>query len=256
MRVTSAFVHCTFVIPRHEGGDSSIRPRFAAENFRRHRVSKSLARHRRARNNESAGGGEHVALNRQENLQAPPGADAGTDPHEIVMGLHWEPSEQGARTAPVDLDALCVLFGAHARVLEIIHPGNPRNAGGSVIHTGDSRTGASSWDDERIFVFLHALPREVTAVGFMVVSATGRPFHEVRGATCHVSDHGTEHERLRIDLTRLQGYTAWCVANVARNRSGWSLAPDGHAVPEALLGELVSLVKRGKQAKHGQRAGR
>ena len=196
-----------------------------------------------------------MALNRQESLQAPPGADARTDLHEIVMGLHWDPSEQDARAAPEDLDALCVLFGAHARVLEIIHPGNPRNASGSVIHTGDSRTGTSSWDDERIFVFLHALPQAVTAVGFMVVSATGRPFHEVRGASCHVSDHGTEHERVRIDLTRLQGHTACCVANVVRTGSGWNVAPDGHALPQALLGELVSLVKRAKQAKRGERAG-
>ena len=78
--------------------------------------------------------------------------------NEIVMGLHWDPPEDGATADPADLDTLCVLFDAQGCVLEVIHPGHPRNEDSSVVHTGDSRTGASEWDDERIFVFLAALP--------------------------------------------------------------------------------------------------
>src|SRR5687767_7276576 len=66
------------------------------------------------------------------------------DPSEIVMGLHWDPPQEDAVAEPDDLDALCVLLAAQGGVVEVIHPGHPRNLDGSVVHTGDSRTGASA----------------------------------------------------------------------------------------------------------------
>ncbi len=111
---------------------------------------------------------------------------------EVVMGLHWDPPEEGVNLHPENLDALCVLFDQEQQIVEIIHPGNPRSTNGSVVHTGDSRTGASKWDDERIFVFLEALPANVTTLLFIVASATDHPIRKVRGASCHISDHATE----------------------------------------------------------------
>src|SRR5688572_2562453 len=84
------------------------------------------------------------------------------DPSQIVMGLHWDPPQEDAVGEPDDLDALCVLLDTQGGVVEVIHPDHPRNLNGSVVHTGDSRTGASTWDDERIFVFLEALPETVS----------------------------------------------------------------------------------------------
>jgi len=172
---------------------------------------------------------------------------------EIVMGLHWDAPEDRATGEPVDLDALAVLLDAGHRVLEIIHPGRARNANGSVVHTGDSTTGTSAWDDERIFVFLDALPASVAAIRFVVISATGRPFSEARGATCHVSDHSTEHELVRCDLTALEGQAACCVASVSRAPSRWSVSTGRHAADEALCADLLTLVRRGKETKPRRR---
>ncbi len=168
-------------------------------------------------------------------------ADAEPDLKEIVMGLRWDPPQEGATTEPGNLDALCALFDAQDRVLEIVHPGHPRNANGSVLHTGDSTAGASEWDDERIFVFLEALPEAVSALAFVVASANGRSFSEVPGASCHVSDRVTEREWVGLELTALGRRTAHCVATLHRNPTGWKISPDAKTVHDGLLAELLSL---------------
>lgn len=155
------------------------------------------------------------------------GATAGLK--DIVMGLHWDPPRADARADPADLDALCVLFDARDRVLEVIDPRSPRSANGSVVHTGDSHNGASHWDDERIFVFLGALPDAVQRLAFFVTSANGHAFHEVRGAQCHVSDHASEHEWLRLDLTALEGRRSHRVATLRRGAGGWTMHTEAQA---------------------------
>lgn len=175
-------------------------------------------------------------------------ADAQVDLNEIVMGLHWDPPEAGAAADPADLDALCVLFDAQGGILEVIHPGHPRNGDGSVIHTGDSRTGASTWDDERIFVFLEALPPSVAALSFVVVSTTGRAFHEIRGAFCHVSDRASEDQRLRLDLTALVGCADHAVATLRRGAAGWRMSMETQTAQDDLLPRLRTLLQDAKRA--------
>jgi stress response protein SCP2 len=146
----------------------------------------------------------------------------------VVMGLHWSPRAPGSAAAgTADLDALCVLLDAENRVLEVVDPQHPRNGNGSVIHTGDSRDGANHWDDERIFVFLEALPETVASLALCVASATGHAFHEVRGAVCHVSDHASEHEWLRLDLTALEGRRRHTVATLRRGAREWAIEAGG-----------------------------
>lgn len=145
----------------------------------------------------------------------------------VVFGLYWSaPGEEGVREdeEAADLDAWCLLLDDNDRVLEAIHPARPASADGSVVHTGDSRTGAGAWDDERVFVFLEPLPRHVAAVAFAAVSANGRPFGSVRGASCHVSDASTEAELVRVELSSLGARTEHCVAALRRSTAGWTLS--------------------------------
>lgn len=183
-----------------------------------------------------------------DEANAPDSSSPGAMPDlkEVVMGLHWTPIEAGAATEPADLDALCVVFDAHKRVMDVVYANHPRNANGSVIHTGDSRTGASEWDDERIFVFLEALPEAISSIAFIVASVAGRPFSEVRGASCHISDHATDHEWIRLQLTDLGQHTALCVATLQRDPAGWRLSRDAQAVNAALMAELLLLIGSGK----------
>jgi stress response protein SCP2 len=166
--------------------------------------------------------GINISANQQDHIYT----DAESDLKEIVMGLHWDPQQDGMSTEPENLDALCVLLDAQCRVLEVIHPGCPRSTNGSVVHTGDARTGASVWDDERIFVFLEALPAPVSTIAFVVASASGSAFSEIPGASCHVSDRMTEREWIRLELTALGRLTAHCVATLQRSPAGWKISAD------------------------------
>lgn len=163
---------------------------------------------------------------------------------EAVLGLHWDPPPEDARLPPPDLDALCVLLDAQDGLIEVIHPGRLRTADDSVIHTGDALTGASPWDDERIFVFLDALPPSVCTVAFFVVSASGHAFHDVRGAWCHLSDHASGRVWLRKDLTLLEGCLVEAVCTLRRNETDWTVSSDTPTVPVGLVAELGALQVR------------
>lgn len=144
---------------------------------------------------------------------------------EVVMGLRWDIQEhllRGHQRHP-DLDAVCVILDAQARVVEIVHPGHPRNANDSVVHTGDSRTGAKAWDDERIVVFLEPLPENAAALAFVVASASGHVFGNVPGASAHVSDAASEREYVRVDLSMYGFAVARCIATLQRTADGWRL---------------------------------
>ena len=178
-----------------------------------------------------------ICMNEIDNSLDRRGAAIGPDVTDIVMGLHWAPPATALRSpaAPANLDALCLLFAADGSLLEIVRPGQLRAANGSVLHTGDSRTGASIWDDERIFVFLRALPDAVDALTFAVVSVDGRAFCEIADASCHISDHGTDAKLLEVELTALGQATQHCVATLGRSSTGWTIQRGARYLLPAVL---------------------
>jgi tellurium resistance protein TerZ len=125
--------------------------------------------------------------------------------------------------APANLDAICELRDANGVRLEVVSPDRLCSSNGSVIHTGDSRTGASPWDDERVFVFLDALPPDVRRLDFLVASRNGRHVCEVPGASCHLSDYRTEDELLNLKLATVAPAAECLVAIVERRPAGWTL---------------------------------
>jgi len=187
-----------------------------------------------------------MQLNDPASLQGGVYADSVFDSKDIVMGLHWDPPEKGVNADVVDLDALCVLFDRRGDKLEVVYPGCPRNVNGSVIHTGDSRTGASKWDDEQIIVFTEALPETVASLAFVVASVTGHAFNAVRGACCHVSDRATEREWVRMELTALDGDTQHGIATLRRHSTGWEISAGAQFAHNKVMAEVLSLVRNGK----------
>ena len=139
----------------------------------------------------------------------------------LVYGVHWSPTPEHAE--PADLDAICELRDANGTTLEVVSPRCLSSSNGSVVHTGDSRTGASPWDDERVFVFLDALPPNVRRLDFRVASHNGRRLCEVPGASCHVSDYRTEDELLKVELTAIAPAAECLVAMLERQPAGWTL---------------------------------
>ena len=142
---------------------------------------------------------------------------------EIVMGLHWDPPRAGDNAPPADLDALCILHGRCGEIVDVISPDHPRTDNDSVVHTGNSRDGSSSWDDERIFVFLDALPPLISALTFVVRDTRDRGFAELQGAFCHLSDRITERELTRLALRPLATDSTQAIATIERSPTGWVL---------------------------------
>jgi tellurium resistance protein TerZ len=176
--------------------------------------------------------------------------DVAIDVKELVVGLRWDPAENGrhAFDPPVDLDVSCVLFDEDGRVVEIVHPRRPRNANNSVIHTGDSTTGAGRWDDESIFIFPEAVPEPVSSLTFVVAGVNGGSFDPVPRASCHVSDRVTESERLRVELNDIAPGSVHCVATLYRSESGWKIH-SGAKNPEAqarIKAEMMPLIAGAK----------
>lgn len=163
---------------------------------------------------------------------------------DLVMGLRWDnhtvcPGQQPAQHA--DLDAICVLFNTHDSRGELVHPGNTRNSNGSVVHTGDCTTGASPWDDERIFASLDALPEAVSTLAFVVRNPTGRVFGAVPNACAHLSDATTERVYLHADLQPYGSSHVHCVAILRRQSGGWHFQDRTEAGPVAVAAEFLVL---------------
>jgi stress response protein SCP2 len=149
----------------------------------------------------------------------------GFEPREIVMSLRWRAGGAG------DLDALCLLQAADGRVLEVIHPGHERNANGSVVHTGDSSALEGRWNDERIFVFLDALPCSVAKLSFVVAGADSR-MGRFSGAVCQFSDRISEQEIHWHELDARETRSSLVVATLTRCGGTWDFAAEeeaGHA---------------------------
>jgi stress response protein SCP2 len=175
-----------------------------------------------------------------------PVSEVDSDLHELVLGLHWDPPCEDSAGQVADLDAVCAVVDLGGQIVEVVHPGQPRNANGSIVHTGDARTGASEWDDERIFIFLDALPEAVSKLLFVVSSANGVPFEAIPGAQCHVSDRLSERPRVRIDLTALDGLTLHVAAIVSRGVDRWHVNTGASSGEPSMLAELRLLLRRTK----------
>lgn len=161
---------------------------------------------------------------------------------DIVMGVHWSPRSGHAEgESAANLDAMCLLLDARGEPLEVVSPTHLKNANGSVMHTGDSPTGASVWDDERVFVFSGALPETVHTAVFAVASRDGRAFAQVAGAACHVSDQQTEEQLIALKLTALGALSRYCVAALVRDGDGWLLTQDARY--DAVLDRVVAAAR-------------
>ncbi|HEX8623349.1 MAG TPA: TerD family protein, partial [Allosphingosinicella sp.] len=126
----------------------------------------------------------------------------------VTMGLGWDVRKAkgfmgmfGGGGGDIDLDASCLLFDSNRQVLDAVWFRQLRSNDGSIIHTGDNRTGAGDGDDEQIIVDLSAVPGQVTALIFTVNSFTGDTYDKIENAFCRLVDATNGQEMARYDLT-------------------------------------------------------
>ena len=152
----------------------------------------------------------------------------------VTMGLGWDVRKAkgllgmfGGGGGEIDLDASCLLFDATRQVVDAVWFRQLRSNDGSIIHTGDNRTGAGDGDDEQIHVDLAALPAAVTTLVFVVNSFTGDSFDRIENAYCRLVDATNGQEVARYDLSGSGPHTGQVMAKLSRAGGGWELKAIG-----------------------------
>jgi len=160
--------------------------------------------------------------------------EAGGALRQVVMGLGWDAIKTGglfgfgARTVAVDLDASCLMFDDSGRPADVVWFRQLHSRDGSIVHSGDNRSGAGEGDDEQIRVDLSRVPPQVSSLVFTVNSFTGQSFVQVENAYCRLLDAASGRELARFDLSVQGPHSAQIMAKVYRHNGEWKM----HAIGE------------------------
>ena len=161
---------------------------------------------------------------------------AGSSLSNVTMGLGWDVAKPKGFLGrlmgggeSIDLDASALLFDANGQLLDSVWFRQLQSKDGSVLHTGDNRTGAGEGDDEQIRVNLLRLPRSVQTVVFTVNSFTGQDFTRVENAYCRLLSGDSGPEIARFNLSSGGAHTGQVMARVYRDGGGWSMQALGTA---------------------------
>lgn len=175
-----------------------------------------------------------MAINLQKGQKISLDKEAGHALSKIVMGLGWDAKKAGGIAGSlfgggsIDLDASCLLFDEYNKVLDTVWFVQLKSRDGSVMHTGDNRTGEGEGDDEQIAVDLGRVPANVKALVFTVNSFTGQSFDSVANAYCRLIDERSGKEIARYVLSAQGAHTAQIMAKVYRHNGEWKM----HAIGE------------------------
>lgn len=188
-----------------------------------------------------------MAVSLQKGQKISLAKEAGGELNRVKLGLGWDVATQsapqksgllgklfggGVGGSSIDLDASCIMFDANKKQVDAIWFSQLQSKDGSIIHSGDNRTGAGDGDDEVINVDLSRVPSNVTALVFTVNSFTGQSFDNVANAYCRLVDANNNQEVARYDLSAQGSHTALIMAKVYRHNNEWKM----HAIGEIATG--------------------
>ncbi|CAN5367291.1 TerD family protein [soil metagenome] len=171
----------------------------------------------------------------------------------VSMGLGWDVRKSkglfgmfGGGGGDIDLDASCLMFDAAGNLVDQVWFRQLVSNDGSIVHSGDNRTGAGDGEDEKITVDLTRLPATVRSLVFTVNSFTGESFDRIENAYCRVVDSTNGRELARYDLTGSGPHTGQVMAKLVRSGDGWEMKALGdrttgrtfHDMMGAILGAL------------------
>ncbi len=175
-----------------------------------------------------------MAINLQKGQKISLDKEAGVKLTKIIMGLGWDAIKTkgflgfGSKTQEIDLDASCILFDEQGKQIDAAWFRQLKSKDGSVVHTGDNRTGAGDGDDEQIVVDLTRVPAHVKSLVFTVNSFTGQNFSQIENATCRIINASNNQEVARFNLSTLGAHNAQIMAKLYRHGDEWKM----HAIGE------------------------
>lgn len=174
---------------------------------------------------------------------------AGNTLTRVIMGLGWDAKKTAGflgffkQDQEIDLDATCVTFDAGGEVVDTVWFKQLQSKDGSIVHTGDNRTGAGDGDDEQIIVDLSKVPAHVQNLVFVVNSFTGQSFDQIQNAFCRLVDTKTEKEIARFQLSGGGGHTAQVMVRIYREGGAWQMHAIGEKSSGRTFQELLPAIK-------------
>jgi tellurium resistance protein TerZ len=164
------------------------------------------------------------------------------------MGLGWDAVKKrgffgGMKDQAIDLDASAVLYDASGTVVDQVWFKQLKSQDGSVVHTGDNRTGLGDGDDESIKVQLDRLPGNVSEIVFIVNSFTGQNFSQIENAFCRLVDETNGQEIARYELSGSGTHTAQIMAKVSRDGGGWTMTAIGAVASGRTFKDLLPAIQ-------------
>ena len=163
---------------------------------------------------------------------------------KVIVGLGWDTNRyDGAKD--FDLDTSVFLLGDNGKVgsdSDFIFYNNATGGNGSVVHTGDNRTGAGDGDDEQTNIDLNNVPAAVQRITFAITihdaEARNQNFGQVANAYVRILNGDSNEELIRYDLGEdFSIETALVVGELYRHNGEWKFS----AIGSGFQGGLASL---------------
>jgi tellurium resistance protein TerZ len=190
-----------------------------------------------------------MAVNLQKGQKISLEKEAGGALSRVTMGLGWDVAKTkgffgfgGGKGEAIDLDASVVMFDDGGRAVDVVWFRQLNSRDGSIVHTGDNRTGAGEGDDEQIIVDLRSVPPTVKSLVFTVNSFTGQDFSKVANAFCRIFDTSSNKEIARYDLSVQGSHTAQIMAKLYRHGGEWKMHAIGENANGRTFDDLMPLI--------------
>ncbi|TCP57921.1 tellurium resistance protein TerD [Tumebacillus sp. BK434] len=162
---------------------------------------------------------------------------------KVVVGLGWDTNKyDGGNDFDLDASVFCVnAAGKVNSEKDFIFYNNAKNENGSVVHTGDNRTGEGDGDDEQVVIELSSVPANVEKLAFCITiheaAARGQNFGQVSNAFARILNAESNEELIRYDLGEdFSVETAVVVGELYRHNGEWKFNAIGSGYKDGLAG--------------------
>lgn len=165
---------------------------------------------------------------------------------KAIIGLGWDTNKYSGGY-DFDLDASAFLVGSDNTVTndkDFVFYNNLQGGNGSVVHTGDNRTGEGEGDDEQLIIDFTKVPDHIQKVAITVTihdaEQRAQNFGQVSNAFVRLVNEETNEEVLRYDLAEeFSIETALVVCELYKHDGEWKF----NAVGSGFQGGLAALCK-------------
>lgn len=153
---------------------------------------------------------------------------------KVVVGLGWDVNKYDGGN-DFDLDTSVFLLAENGKVAseaDFVFYNNTTGGNGSVVHSGDNRTGDGDGDDESIIIDLQGVPASVQKIAFTITihdgDARNQNFGQVSNSYVRILNEQNNEELIRYDLGEdFSIETALVVGELYRHNGEWKFSATG-----------------------------